>query len=294
MSYFVYDGTSIKTLLPGSELTIGVLDGFDEIDGNLGREIIKGDINSERYSPNYITSLFNEVVNFDLFIYKTNESDFTTEEQRKLTKLLTSARTPKWFSSYDCNDNLIANYRGLFTQVTYKIFSGLKGFQVHFENDSPYDYDVVQNKTLTQVGEIINIPATNEWRYPIESDADEPIYPIIKITGKTGKNITLKQESYTVDADKSKNVVLEQNEMSFYVTASPFYVDCRRCLIYTDSGVCDCQSIKIDLTKQKWFRLMPNAINSFTYKENGGDIISQIDFATADYIIPQKRAIRWE
>ena len=294
MSYFVYDGTSIKTLLPGSELAVAVLDSFDEIDGNLGREIIKGEVNSERYSPNYITSLFNEVVNFDLFIYKTDESDFTTNEQRKLTKLLTSTRTPKWFSSYDCNDNLIANYRGLFTQVVYKIFSGLKGFQVHFENDSPYDYDVVQNRTLTQLGKIIDIPATNEWQYPIESDTDESIYPIIKITGKTGKNIVLYQETYTVDTDKTKTTVLEKNEMSFYVTVSPFYIDCKRCFIYTNSGVCDYQAIKFDLTKQKWFRFIPNAINSFSYKEDDGDIISQTDFATADYIVPQKRAIRWE
>lgn len=180
MSYFVYDGTSIKTLLPGSELAVAVLDSFDEIDGNLGREIIKGEVNSERYSPNYITSLFNEVVNFDLFIYKTNESDFTTEEQRKLTKLLTSARTPKWFSSYDCNDNLIANYRGLFTQVTYKIFSGLKGFQVHFENDSPYDYDIVNNLSIYP-----------ETALLIDSDAEEKIYPIVKIEDAYGKNITI-------------------------------------------------------------------------------------------------------
>jgi hypothetical protein len=191
MSYFVYDGTSIKTLLPGSELTIGVLDSFDEIDGNLGREIIKGEMNSERYSPNYITSLFNEVVNFDLFIYKTNESDFTTDEQRKLTKLLTNARTPKWFSSYDCNDNLIANYRGLFTQITYKIFSGLKGFQVHFENDSPYDYDIIKDKTLYDMETIA-----------ISCDSDETIYPLIKVTGATGEKICLKETINDVNGDK--------------------------------------------------------------------------------------------
>ena len=180
MSYFVYDGTSIKTLLPGSELEIGVLDSFDEIDGNLGREIIKGEVNSERYSPNYITSLFNEVVNFDLFIYKKDGSDFATDEQRKLTKLLTKAKTPKWLSTYDNNDNLIANYRGLFTNITYKIFSGLKGLQVHFENDSPYDYDKTEDMTVyTEMATLIN------------SDADEKIYPIIKISDVADKRIKI-------------------------------------------------------------------------------------------------------
>lgn len=198
MSYFVYDGTSIKTLLPGSELTIGVLDSFDEIDGNLGREIIKGEVNSERYSPNYITSLFSEVVNFDLFIYKTDESDFTSDEQRKLTKLLTNARTPKWFSSYDCNDNLIANYRGLFTQVTYKIFSGLKGFQVHFENDSPYDYDKTSNLTVYP-----------ETALLIDSDAEENIYPVIKIEDAYGKNITITETVSELDfmPEYNRNIV---------------------------------------------------------------------------------------
>lgn len=299
MSYFVYDGTSIKTLLPGSELTIAVLDSFDEIDGNLGREIIKGEVNSERYSPNYITSLFNEVVNFDLFIYKTNESDFTTDEQRKLTKLLTNARTPKWFSSYDCNDNLIANYRGLFTQVTYKIFSGLKGFQVHFENDSPYDYDIVQDKS---VGDLKDFVANQELKtisYPIESDTDESIYPVLKITGKTGKTITLSQTVMKCEFDGTSPIIsrtiLEENEMSFYVSASPFYIDCKRCLVYTSGGYCDYSAIKLDPTKQKWFRLFPNAINSFRYKESDSDgVKTDIDFITADYIVPQKRAIRWE
>ena len=285
MSYFVYDGTSIKTLLPGSELTIGVLDSFDEIDGNLGREIIKGEVNSERYSPNYITSLFNEVVNFDLFIYKTNESDFTTEEQRKLTKLLTSARTPKWFSSYDCNDNLIANYRGLFTQVTYKIFSGLKGFQVHFENDSPYDYDIVKNKSLTVLGYASIDETTNNWIYPLASDSDEPIYPVLKIVGKTGSAITLSQRI------EKEGVELGRNEMSFYITASPFYIDCRKCMIYTDEGLCDYKAINFDPTKQKWFSLLPNAVNFFEYKKDNKWVA--VDFITADYIIPQKRAIRW-
>lgn len=191
MSYFVYDGTSIKTLLPGSELAIAVLDSFDEIDGNLGREIIKGEVNSERYSPNYITSLFNEVVNFDLFIYKIDESDFTTEEQRKLTSLLTNARTPKWFSSYDCNDNLIANYRGLFTQVVYKILNGLKGFQVHFENNSPYDYDIVNNKTIYNGETLV-----------VDSDADEKIYPLFKIAGALNQKICIKETISEVDCDK--------------------------------------------------------------------------------------------
>lgn len=191
MSYFVYDGISIKTLLPESELTIGVLDSFDEIDGNLGREIIKGEVNSSRYSPNYVTSLFNEVVNFDLFIYKVDESDFTTDEQRKLTELLTRSRTPKWFSSYDCDDNLIANYKGLFTQITYKIFSGLKGFQVHFENDSAYDYDIVNNKALYN-GEV----------FVIDSDTDEKVYPLLKISGALNQKICVKETISEVVCDK--------------------------------------------------------------------------------------------
>lgn len=295
MSYFVYDGTSIKTLLPGSELTVAVLDSFDEIDGNLGRDIIKGEVNSERYSPNYITSLFNEVVNFDLFIYKTDESDFTTDEQRKLTKLLTSARTPKWFSSYDCDDNLIANYRGLFTQVIYKIFNGLKGFQVHFENDSPYDYDIVKDKSLKTLGHILTNEYNNEWAYPITSDSDEPIYPVLKITGKTGETISLLQKvSKIIDTSSgSEEIVLEENEMSFYITASPFYIDCGKCMIYTDDGLCDYKVINFDPTKQKWFRLLPDAVNLFECKKDN-KLISNVDFITADYIVPQKRAIRWE
>lgn len=299
MSYFVYDGTSIKTLLPGSELTIGVLDSFDEIDGNLGREIIKGEVNSERYSPNYITSLFNEVVNFDLFIYKTNESDFTTDEQRKLTKLLTNARTPKWFSSYDCNDNLIANYRGLFTQVTYKIFSGLKGFQVHFENDSPYDYDIVKDKDISVLKDFTLNQELKTISFPIESDTDEIIYPVLKITGKTGKTITIAQTIAKCEFGGTNTMfgetILETNTMSFLVTASPFYIDCKRCLVRAGSDYLDYKTIKLDPTKQKWFRLFPNAINTFSYKENDvGEFKTDIDFITADYIVPQKRAIRWE
>ena len=73
LDYFVYDGTSIKTLLPDSELVLASLDKIEEIDGNLGREIIKGEVNSERYSPNYITSLFNENVNFKFGVVSADE-----------------------------------------------------------------------------------------------------------------------------------------------------------------------------------------------------------------------------
>lgn len=263
MDYFVYDGTSIKTLLPDSELVIASLDKIEEIDGNLGREIIKGNMNSERYSPNYITSLFNENVNFDVFIFKKNQIAFTVEEQRKLTKLLTNARTPKWMSTYDGNDNLIANYRGLFTQIKYELFSGLMGFIVHFENDSPYDYDIVKDKTLSNSGEIT-----------IDSDTDEKIYPIIKVTGMTGSTFTISQGD---------------NSITLYGVGSPLYIDCKKCMIYTSTGICDYRTLEVNPEELYWFSLK-DGTNHFECKSGSTDIKNNITF---DYIVPQKRAIRW-
>lgn len=263
LDYFVYDGTSIKTLLPDSELVIASLDKIEEIDGNLGREIIKGNMNSERYSPNYITSLFNENVNFDVFIFKKNQIAFTVEEQRKLTKLLTNARTPKWMSTYDGNDNLIANYRGLFTQIKYELFSGLMGFVVHFENDSPYDYDIVKDNKLSDSGEIT-----------IDSDTDEKIYPIIKVTGMTGSTFTISQGD---------------NSITLYGVGSPLYIDCKKCMIYTSTGICDYRTLEVNPEELYWFSLK-DGVNHFECKSGSTDINNNVTF---DYIVPQKRAIRW-
>ena len=263
LDYFVYDGTSIKTLLPDSELVLASLDKIEEIDGNLGREIIKGNLNSERYSPNYITSLFNENVNFDVFIFKKNQTAFTEEEQRKLTKLLTNVRTPKWMSTYDSDDNLIANYKGLFTQIRYELFSGLMGFVVHFENDSPYDYDIVKGKTLSDSGEII-----------IESDADEKIYPTIIVTGMVGKTFTISQN------DKS---------ITLYGMGTPLYIDCKKCMIYTSKGICDYKTLGVAPNELYWFSLK-DGVNHFECISESTDIKDKVTF---DYIVPQKRAIRW-
>ena len=275
LDYFVYDGTSIKTLLPDSELVLASLDKIEEIDGNLGREIIKGEVNSERYSPNYITSLFNENVNFDVFIFKKNQTAFTEEEQRKLTKLLTNARTPKWMSTYDCNDNLITNYRGLFTQITYKLFSGLIGIVAHFENDSPFDYDIVKDKTITPNG-MINI----------DSDSDETIYPVIKVTGMTGSTFTITEATTTKNGQ-------ETISMTLYGVASPIYIDCKRCMIYyIQNGVtriCDYKTLNVKPEDLHWFSLN-NGKNYFECISGETDISGNVTF---DYVVPQKRAIRW-
>ena len=273
LDYFVYDGTSIKTLLPDSELMLASLDKIEEIDGNFGREIIKGEVNSERYSPNYITSLFNENVNFDVFIYKKNQTAFTEEEQRKLTKLLTNARTPKWMSTYDCNDNLITNYRGLFTQVTYKVFNKLMGVAVHFENDSPYDYDIVKDKSI----------ALNGFIY-INSDSDEKIYPTIKVTGMTGSTFTITEGS----KDDQDTI-----SMTLYGVGSPLYIDCKRCMIYYKQGgvtrVCDYKTLNANPEDLHWFCLSDGK-NYFKCTSGETDIWENVTF---DYIVPQKRAIRW-
>jgi hypothetical protein len=220
---------------------VASFDKIDELNSGLSREIIRSDFNTHNSIPKHLGVKYTTPIEFRGALIKKDESTFTTEEIRKINKWLTSPKTPKEMVVSDCHGN-ISNYlyKGLFTEIQYKIANGVVGIIFTFVNDSPFLYEIKEETLLLEYSEM-------GWCIYCDNDETyEYTYPKIEITYKGMNDTTKLTLTNNTDDKKSFSIdLLRENTVT---------IDCKNQLIKNKSGVLPVTTIINENNQIYWLR----------------------------------------
>lgn len=241
---FTYDGQSTDDY----DIFVASFETVDELTSGLTREVIRSEFNTVNSIPNHMGVKYNEPITFTRALIKKDESEFTLDEIRAITKWLTSPRVPMdMLVTASCNDNAKTYlYKGLFTDIQYKVANGIVGIIFTFTNNSPFLYEVKEEiKTLT---------SHSTWYYECSSDeAYEYCYPKLEITYKgTNEGTTLYFNNFT---DHNSFVINLKKDNT--VT-----IDCKNQIIKDTLGTIPISDFMNENNQIYWLRLV-DGINRF-------------------------------
>lgn len=253
--HFIYDGHSSEEF----NLTIASFDSNDEIPMGLTRNILKGETNRFRTSPNHMGTSYDDVLTFKVTLVKnpckrTTEKDmyFLEDEIDNINAWLTSSDYPILFHMYDYdneNDHKY-DYFGIFTDVETQTVGGrVIGLIYTFTTNSPYAFTEKIEKDFVCSGE------TNITIEVNSSERKREIYPVIKLlpTGDPLERVTITIKSIT---DNNRSMILK-------VLKEPIIIDCSKSMISDAVGLLNFEDLGIsDLDYIYWLRLY-HGINTF-------------------------------
>ena len=191
----------------------------DSIPMGLKREIIKGEITSNRSVANWYNTKYSDVLSFDITMTKPEDRAFSREEIRDINAWLTGPRTPALLFFEDEAFDPI-NYYGIFTDVTNTYGSGILMLTYTFTADSPYGWSNEREFKCTSQS------ATSNIKFEIINDTDELtdfIYPLFKIKSTPGTKITIENTS-EISTD-IKSCVFSFTFPSNLDSTLPIYID---------------------------------------------------------------------
>lgn len=235
---FTYDGKSTDDF----DVFVASFETVDELTSGLTREVIRSEFNTVNSITNHIGVKYSEPITFTRALVKKDESEFTLDEIRAVAKWLTSPKVPMdMLVTASCNNNgKTYLYKGLFTDIQYKIANGIAGIIFTFTNNSPFLYEVKEEvKTLT---------GHTTWYYECSSDeAYDYCYPKLEITYKGTSeetkmyfnNVTDKN-SFTINLKKDNTVV----------------IDCKNQIIKDNSGAISITDLINENNQIYWLRLV--------------------------------------
>lgn len=178
---------------------------FDSDGGGTASFLNRESVHSEHYDGSFrrIHSYkYNEVLSPTFTFVKSNFSDFSETENRKILAWLTGSDKPGWIEIYKDDSNVLS-YKlfGNFIETeVYKLGNGrVVGYVATFESSSPYAYSRVFTypevyQTIDEIGsndetnDYLTISGTDEFTITCNTDEyNKPVYPKVTVTF-TGEN----------------------------------------------------------------------------------------------------------
>lgn len=158
---------------------------FDSDNGAVETHLNREAVISETYdgtlkrASNYKWS---ESFTFQMTLVKNNFGNFTSEENRRILKWLTSKQTPGFINVYK-DDSEVVEFAALgnFVSVSsYKLSNGrIVGYVLDWESLTPYAFSDLHTITKT-----ITNTTDNKITINIDTDDNQPIYPRITVKHK--------------------------------------------------------------------------------------------------------------
>lgn len=198
----------------------------DSIQMGLKREIIKGEITSNRSVANWYNAKYSDTLSFEITITKPEDRAFSREEVRDINAWLTGPRTPTLLFFEDEAFDPI-NYYGIFTDVTDTYGSGIIMLTYTFTADSPYGWSNEREFKCTSSS------ASSTTKFEIINDTDELtdfVYPLFEIKSTPGTKITIENTS-EISADL-KSCVFSFTFPTKLDSTLPIYIDSKRHRFY--------------------------------------------------------------
>lgn len=199
---------------------------LDSIPMGLKREVIKGEITSNRPVANWYNAKYSDTLSFEITITKPEDRAFSREEVRDINAWLTGPRTPTLLFFEDEAFDPI-NYYGIFTDVTDTYGSGIIMLTYTFTADSPYGWSNEREFKCTSSS------ASSTTKFEIINDTDEFtdfVYPLFEIKSTPGTKITIENTS-EISADL-KSCVFSFTFPTKLDSTLPIYVDSKRHRFY--------------------------------------------------------------
>ena len=246
--YFTYDNHSSKEY----DLIIASFEQNTEIPMGLTRDILKGEMNRFRVSPNHMGTSYQDVLVFNITLVKDpsnhdnqKELYFTEDEVDEINAWLTSPDYPTLFHMYDYEQETYKKYDyfGLFTDIqTNEVAGYIVGLTYTFTTNSPYAFTDVVKREFVCNGEtriVINVNTSERKR---------EIYPIIKL-------LTTGNELGRVNI-QIKNVTDNNRTLSLNVLKEPITIDCSKSKIYDSVGLLSFEDLGVsDIDYLYWVKL---------------------------------------
>lgn len=198
----------------------------DSIQMGLKREIIKGEITSNRSVANWYNAKYSDTLSFEITITKPEDRAFSREEVRDINAWLTGPRTPTLLFFEDEAFDPI-NYYGIFTDVTDTYGSGIIMLTYTFTADSPYGWSNEREFKCTSSS------TSSTTKFEIINDTDELtdfVYPLFEIKSTPGTKITIENTS-EISADL-KSCVFSFTFPTKLDSTLPIYIDSKRHRFY--------------------------------------------------------------
>ena len=246
---FTYDNHSTEEY----SLIIASFDQNTQIPMGLTRNIIKGEMNRFRSTPNHMGTSFQDVLIFDITLVKDpsnhdnqKELYFTEDEIDEINAWLTSPDYPTLFHMYDYEQETYKKYDyfGIFTDVQITEVAGnIVGLTYTFTTNSPYAFTDVIKKEFVCSGEETNITIDINT-----SERKREIYPIIRLfpTGDELGRVNI----------QIKNVTDNNRILDLSVLKEPITIDCSKSKIYDSLGLLSFEDLGVsDIDYLYWVKL---------------------------------------
>lgn len=203
---FTYNGQSTDDF----NVLVASFDFTDELTSGLTKEVIRSEFNTVNSIPNHMGTKYSEPITFTRVLVKNPNNDelepFTEMEIRNIVKWLTSPKVPMdLLVNKSCNNTEKTYlYKGLFTDIKYKVANGIVGIIFTFTNNSPFLYEIKED--------IKTIEEETTWNYVCDSDeAYEYSYPKMEITYTGESDSTTLSLTNITDNNKSFSIVLTKD-----------------------------------------------------------------------------------
>lgn len=198
----------------------------DSMPMGLKREVVKGEITSNRPVANWYNAKYSDTLSFEITITKPEDRAFSREEVRDINAWLTGPRTPTLLFFEDEAFDPI-NYYGIFTDVTDTYGNGIIMLTYTFTADSPYGWSNEREFKCTSSS------ASSTTKFEIINDTDEFtdfVYPLFEIKSTPGTKITIENTS-EISADL-KSCVFSFTFPTKLDSTLPIYIDSKRHRFY--------------------------------------------------------------
>ena len=279
MSGFNYYGFSTKDIL-STPLTLGNFSNNESLSiVGLNRNIQGSEVSiSRNYRNEY--GVVNDLLNFTYVLIKSDLSPFTENEQIAIEKWLMSPKKSSLLQVFDCEETVIYNYIGMFTNTTWLIpySHGRYGAcQFTFSVNGSYPYEHITKQ-------LINAGNNTLWEFTISDELDvDYIYPTLEITPHFN--------TYLPSDFRIINTLDDAKQMKFQITeCEGLKIDCKRCITTALGDSPPRLNFKNfgweDVDAIYWLRLFPGSNALRIQGEGALDII-------LDYDLPIQKVGGW-
>lgn len=250
---FTYNGQSTDDF----NVIVASFDFTDELTSGLTREIIRSEFNTVNSILNHMGTKYSEPITFTRTLIKNPNNDelepFTEMEIRNIVKWLTSPKVPMdLLVNKSCNNTEKTYlYKGLFTDIQYKVANGIVGIIFTFTNNSPFLYEIKEDIKTIEEG--------TTWNYVCDSDeAYEYCYPKLEITYTGDNEGTI---LYFNNATDSKSFKINLKKYNAVI------IDCKNQIVKDASGTLPITDFMNENNQIYWLRLI-DGTNKFNIVAN--------------------------
>lgn len=193
---------------------------FDSDNGAVETHLSREAVVSETYNGELKRASgykWNESFTFQMTFVKNDFGDFSSEENRRILKWLTSRRTPGFINVYK-DDSEVIEFAALgnFVNVSsYKLGNGrVVGYIADWESLTPYAFSDLYTVTKT-----ISNATDNKITIEIDTDDSQPVYPRITVQGKSTVVPIAAGTKLTALSDMVENTVYFNGTTYYWKTA---------------------------------------------------------------------------